>query len=70
VKVDNNKVLSSTKIDNNIGTSRFLVEGLHPVEIQYQNLLGNANFNMTWSLWDRQGNDFQNVLYYHLPTKK
>jgi hypothetical protein len=70
VKVGNNKVFSSTKTDNNTGTVRFLAEGLHQVEIQYQILLGNANFNMTWSMWDTPRNEFQNVLYYHLPTKK
>jgi hypothetical protein len=69
VKVDNKEVFSSTKVNNQISTMRFLVEGLHPVEIQYQNLLGNANFRLGCSLSFGRERDSQKVLLYHVPRK-
>jgi hypothetical protein len=72
IRLDNQRLLSSTKEKISISTSRFLLDGLHTVEIIYQNNGGDAAFELTTTTF---GNRFapaerEPPLFYHRPKKK
>lgn len=69
LKVDSEEVLAGTRSDKQITAQRILAEGLHPVEIHYQNLAGEAKFSLAWELAGASNAEYPNILYYHLPKK-
>jgi hypothetical protein len=73
ISLDNKRLLFGTEVRSNTTTSRLLFEGLHPVEITFQSLQGNATFQLTWTV-RRAGNPNQPWnspgLFYHVTKKR